>query len=241
MVLVLFGTELSPGVRAVLLTLRALELDHEFFPVDLFAGEHLEPYFVRKNPQRTVPVLQDNEACIWDSHAIMGYLVGKYAFTDALYPRDPLKRALVDQRLHFDSGILFVLFKQLQHLIFQEQVAELPKPLIEQVHKAYELLEQFLDGRNYMAGQLVTIADFSIAATLSTLHLSYAPVDAVGYPKLSEWLARISGLPYYEQANLRGARQMAELVRTKLPKQFDKLWLKAFEDIKSGAGRQPLK
>lgn len=241
MVLVLFGTELSPGVRAVLLTLRALELEHEFWHLDLFAGEHLEPYFVRKNPQRTVPVLQDNEACIWDSHAIMGYLVGKYAFTDALYPRDPLKRALVDQRLHFDSGILFVLFKQLQHLIFQEEVPELPSALIEQLHKAYDLLEQLLDGRNYLAGQLLTIADFSIVATLSTLHLSYAPVDAARYPKLSDWLTRISDLPYYEEANLRGARQMAEMVRAKLPKQFDKLWLKAFREIKSGAGRQPLK
>lgn len=44
---------------------------------------------------------------IWDSHAITAYLVEKYASDDGLYPKDLQKRAVVDQRLHFDSSILF--------------------------------------------------------------------------------------------------------------------------------------
>lgn len=59
------------------------------------------------NPQHTIPTLVDEDFIIWDSHAIAGYLVGKYASDDTLYPKEPKKRALVDQRLHFDSGILF--------------------------------------------------------------------------------------------------------------------------------------
>ncbi|XP_030558340.1 glutathione S-transferase 1 [Drosophila novamexicana] len=238
MVLILFGTELSPPVRAVLLTLRALELEHEFRQLDLLAGEHLEADFVRKNPQHTVPLLEDGEAYIWDSHAIIGYLVQKYAKDDALYPREPLPRAIVDQRLHFESGVLFPSFKELQRQLFQEHATELPKQRIAQLHESYALLEQFLARHNYLAGEQLTIADFSIVATLSTLDLCYAPLDPHKYPKLSAWLARISALPYYEQANLQGARRLADLVRAKLPKQFDKLWQKAFEDIKSGACKQ---
>jgi len=41
------------------------------------------------------------------SHAISAYLVGKYGKDDALYPKDLQKRAIVDQRLHFDTGVLF--------------------------------------------------------------------------------------------------------------------------------------
>jgi glutathione S-transferase len=41
------------------------------------------------------------------SHAILGYLVNQYGKNDSLYPKDPKKRALVDQRLHFDTGVLF--------------------------------------------------------------------------------------------------------------------------------------
>ncbi|KAH8296893.1 hypothetical protein KR044_000171, partial [Drosophila immigrans] len=235
MVVVLYGTELSGPVRAVLLTLRALELDFEFRPIDVTAGEQLRDDYVSKNPQHTVPLLEDGDACIWDSHAIIGYLVHKYGKNDALYPREPLQRAIVDQRLHFESGVLYVQWKQLKQLLFQENVTELP---LEKLQEIYALLDRLIAEHEFIAGDQLTIADFSIIATLSPMHLSFAPVDATKYPALSAWLARISALPYYEEANLKGARLVADRVRAKLPKQFDKLWQKAFEDIKSGAGKQ---
>lgn len=114
----------------------------------------------------------------------------------------------------------------------------MPKDRLTELREAYALLEQFLGNNPYLAGPQLTIADFSIVATVSTLHLSYCPVDGSKYPKLAAWLARLSALPFYEEDNLRGARQLADRIRAKLPKQFDKLWQKAFEDIKSGAGKQ---
>lgn len=44
---------------------------------------------------------------IWDSHAIIVYLLSKYAKDNKLYPSDIRQQAVVNQRLHFDSGILF--------------------------------------------------------------------------------------------------------------------------------------
>lgn len=37
----------------------------------------------------------------------MPYLVSKYAKNDSLYPKDLIKRAKIDQRLHFDTAIIF--------------------------------------------------------------------------------------------------------------------------------------
>lgn len=51
--------------------------------------------------------MEEDGFVLWDSHAIMGYLVEKYGKDDKLYPKDLRKRAIVDQRLHFESGVLF--------------------------------------------------------------------------------------------------------------------------------------
>jgi hypothetical protein len=40
------------------------------------------------------------------SRALMGYLVNQYGKDDSLYPTDPKKRAMVDQKLYFDAGTL---------------------------------------------------------------------------------------------------------------------------------------
>lgn len=60
------------------------------------------------NPQHTVPILVDDDFVLWDSHAIAGYLVGQYGEDDTLYPKDDSrKRAVIDQRLHFEGGVLY--------------------------------------------------------------------------------------------------------------------------------------
>lgn len=65
------------------------------------------------NPQHTVPTLDDNGKVICDSHAINAYLVGKYAKDDSLYPKDLYKRALVDEKVNFDLGVLFPVLRSI--------------------------------------------------------------------------------------------------------------------------------
>lgn len=53
-----------------------------------------------------IPTLCDKDLVLWESRAIMTYLVSAYAKDDTLYPKDIRVRALIDQRLHFDLGTL---------------------------------------------------------------------------------------------------------------------------------------
>lgn len=71
-------------------------------------------YFILQlNPQHTIPTIDDNGFSLWESRAIMTYFVNQYGKDDTLYPKDPKKRALVDQRLYFDIGTLYARFGDL--------------------------------------------------------------------------------------------------------------------------------
>ncbi|XP_017491404.1 PREDICTED: glutathione S-transferase 1 [Rhagoletis zephyria] len=233
--LTLYGNKLSPPVRAVLLTLNALNLDFEFRVLDLFAKEQLQPEFLKKNPQHTVPALEDGEHIVVDSHAIAAYLVRKYGKDDTLYPEDFHARAIVDQRLYYEAATLFATcLKPITGPLFHENVTEVPKQKLDQISEAYTTLEAFFSQGPYVAGENLTIADFSIVSTVSSFNAAFVPISKDKWPRLAEWLKRLEALPYYAEANGAGLKMYAALIISKLPKQYEKLWKKALEDIKSG-------
>lgn len=107
MTITVYGIEASPVFRGTLLAIKALGLEVEIKEVNTMLGEQFAPEFLELNPLHTIPTIRDGDFVIWDSHAINAYLVDKYAKDDSLYPRDLEKRAVVNQRLFFDCGILF--------------------------------------------------------------------------------------------------------------------------------------
>lgn len=70
----------------------------------------LWPFRFQINPQHTIPTLVDNGLALWESRAIMVYLVEQYGKNDSLYPKDAKARAVVNQRLYFDMGTLYQRF-----------------------------------------------------------------------------------------------------------------------------------
>lgn len=111
--LILHGMKLSPCVRSTFAVAAAIGVELEYKIVDLTKFENHSPEFLEINPVHAVPVLEDDGKYIIDSHAILTYLVDQYGKDDSLYPKDPYQRALVDQRLHFDSGILYMRLRNL--------------------------------------------------------------------------------------------------------------------------------
>jgi glutathione S-transferase len=107
MALKLFYTSISPPARAVLLTIRNLDLQVEINNVNLLSGENLTPEFMKINPIHQVPVLIDDNFVLSESRAIMAYLVNSKRPGSDLYPSDAKSRAVVDQRLYYDATVVF--------------------------------------------------------------------------------------------------------------------------------------
>lgn len=102
---ILSGPIVKPGVRAVLLTAQAIGLELDYKETKLEPKETIEEYQKRKGESRAV-ILNDAGNIIWESHAILSYLVSKYGKDDSIYPKDFYQRALVDQILYLESGFL---------------------------------------------------------------------------------------------------------------------------------------
>ncbi|XP_018299697.1 glutathione S-transferase 1 [Mycetomoellerius zeteki] len=200
----------SAPCRAVRLAAAAIGVDLNLKNVDLKAGEHLKPEFIKMNPQHTVPTLDDNGLHIWESRAIMTYLANQYDKNDSLYPKDPKKRALVDQRLYFDLGTLYQSFINYYYpLVVTGVTPEQAK--YDKMNDALSFLNKFLEGENYVAGKTLTLADLALVVTISNYQL--VDHDLSKYSNILRWFAKIQAeAPKYGEVEGVGMKAFKDLV-----------------------------
>lgn len=197
------------------MTAAAIGLELEKQVVNILTGEHLTPEYLKLNPQHTVPTLQDGDLIIWDSHAINAYLIGMYGKDDSLYPKDFKKRAIIDQRLHFDSGVLFPRLGVMIAPILRQGAKSVPKEKADAVIEAYTHLETFLGLSKYVASDNLTVADLSICPTITTMNL-LVPLAENRFPNICKWLLVMKELPYYETENAPGLAILHGVLKSKM-------------------------
>jgi len=189
----------SAPCRAVLLAAKAVGVELNLKHLDLMKGEHMNPDFIKINPQHTVPTIDDNGFALWESRAIMGYLVSQYAKDDSLYPKEPKKRAIVDQRLYFDIGTLYARFADYYYPVMFAGGSYEPAKLVK-IEDAFKFLDEFLGLSAFAAGDKLTIADLSLVATVSTFEA--VNFDVNKYANVKAWYAKVKDTaPGYEEAN----------------------------------------
>lgn len=168
------------------------------------------------NPQSTVPTLDDNGKIVWESRAITRYLATAYGKDDSLFPNDPYQRAIIDQRLHFDDGVLMPSFGKAVGPVFRGLAKEFNKDDLDAMYAALDLLETFVKNDLYIAGNHLTVADFSLSASVTMiLKCVEEQIDFGRYPKLMAWIERMKKLPYFEEANTKPLEKMYEKFKPK--------------------------
>ncbi|XP_019891139.1 glutathione S-transferase 4-like [Musca domestica] len=201
---------LSAPCRSVLMTAKALGIELNKKLLNLFEGEHLKPEFLKINPQHTIPTLVDNGFALWESRAIMVYLVEKYGKQDdPLYPSCPKKRALINQRLYFDMGTLYQGFANYFYPQFKEK-----KPADPELFKKFEVtldfLNTFLSESKYAAGDSLTLADLALLASVSTFEA--VNIDVSKYEHIARWYALVKETAPGADENWAGALEMKTLI-----------------------------
>jgi glutathione S-transferase len=86
----------SPRAFKVVATLHHLGLDAELAIVNLLNGDQMRPEFAALNPNRRMPVLEDDGFVLWESNAIMQYLASKRPEA-GLWPSEARRQADVSR------------------------------------------------------------------------------------------------------------------------------------------------
>jgi len=205
----LYYSPLSSNSRRAVMTALHLRAPVELTQVDLTKSEQKQPQFLRKNPAGRVPVLEDGEFCLSESHAIMLYLVEKTP-GQTLYPADVRARAEVNRWLfwcahHFTPAISVLNWENMVKRLMRIGEPD-PKELergTALVTQAAGLLDMHLAGREWIAGPSLTLADFSVAAPLMTTVAARLPVTQLA--NLQAWFARVQALDAWQATEHRHA------------------------------------
>src|SRR5215471_587771 len=85
----------SFNVQKVLWLIGELGLAHEHIPAGGSFGRLDESPFRALNPHGRVPVLEDGDLAIWESHTILRYLAARYS-SGKFWLDDPAARACIE-------------------------------------------------------------------------------------------------------------------------------------------------
>ena len=164
-----------------------LGLAYDWQPVDILQGESRTPDFLTMNPMGQVPTLRlDDGRSLAQSNAILLYL----AEGSALLPEDRYLRAKVAELLFWEqySHEPYVAVCRFQMHYLGKAKEEREAWRVERGEQALDVLEATLDGRDWLVGEALTIADIALLAYTRVAH--EGGFDLAPRPNVSAWIAR---------------------------------------------------
>ncbi|MGC8519511.1 MAG: glutathione S-transferase family protein [Steroidobacteraceae bacterium] len=200
----LYYHPLAFNARRAVMTAFELGAPVELVLVDLQSGEQRQSPFLRLNPNHRVPVLQDGEFLLWESHAIMQYLA-ELTPGQRLYPPQPQPRADVNRWLFWSA---YHLSPTVRDLYFERGIKPLlgrggpDSGIIEradlQVRELLAVLDEHLAQRQWLSGAVLTLADLAIAAPLGVGTEAELPLSECVH--LRAWLERMQTLESWRRS-----------------------------------------
>jgi glutathione S-transferase len=150
-------------------TLQELGVDFQSVTVNLLKGEHRSPQFLAVNLAGKVPVLVDGDRVVTESVAIALYLAERYP-DRKLIPTDPGEREELFRWLMFAVTELEApLWRITRNTRLYPEAERQPTDVViasREFREMAAVLERHMDGREFVAGNRVTVADFVVAYTL---------------------------------------------------------------------------
>jgi glutathione S-transferase len=196
----LFHVPLSPFCRKVRLSLAEKKIEVERVEERYWEQE---PDFMRRNPAGKVPVLQLDGIIMSESAAICEY-IEETRPEQSLMPSDPVQRLEVrrlvswfDDKFH-DEVTSKLLYERVNKKVMGQGFPDSRnvKDGAKAIKYHIDYMAWLLDHRRWLAGDVMTLADFAAAAHLSSLDY-ISDVDWNRSDVVKDWYAKIKSRPAF--------------------------------------------
>jgi glutathione S-transferase len=194
----IWGRKSSANVQKVMWMVGELGLAHEHIQAGGPYGGLETPEFRAMNPNGLVPVINDDGFILWESNAIVRYLAHRYG-SEKFWPSDAKSRADSDRWMDWSATTFqphfLGLFVNYWRTPEDKRNPALIANLQQSSAKDLTLLGQQLNGRNFIAGDELSIADIPNGVHLYRYYTMGLPVPKL--PDIEAYYARLQERPAY--------------------------------------------
>ncbi|MEQ9813796.1 MAG: glutathione S-transferase family protein [Azospirillaceae bacterium] len=194
----LLGRSTSGNVQKVLFLLEELGIDYQREDYGRQFDNTQTADYLALNPNAKVPTLIDGDLVIWESNTILRYLASKSG--SELYPSDLGERSQVERWMDWLLATLntayVAVFKDSKNAPADR--AAIFGDMAKEVAGALKILDGALDGRDWIAGEAVSLADIALAPIVH--RCVNFPIDLPSIPNVDRWIGAIRERPAFQKA-----------------------------------------
>jgi glutathione S-transferase len=185
----IWGRRSSFNVQKVMWLTGELGLQHEHIEAGGRFGGLDDPAFLAMNPHGRVPVIRDEAATVWESHAILRYLAARHGGPQ-FWSDDPAARARVDGWMDwsqtslqpdFLSGVFWGFYRT------PDEKRNWPaiRASLARCATHFGKLDSLLAGRAFLLGDTLSLAD--ITAGTSLYRYFGLEIERPSLPNVERW------------------------------------------------------
>lgn len=198
----IWGRKNSSNVRKALWAAEELNLPYESIDAGGAFGVVDTPQYRAMNPNGRVPVIEDEGFVLWESNAIVRYLMASHAGYTAWYPTDLKARAIAEQWMDWTTSSFAGPFRTVFWGVLRTPAEQQDWPAIHAAIKECDTLlamaDQALALKPYLSGDEIGMGDIPLGSFI------YAwfemPIERAPQPHLEAWYARLKARAAYKKA-----------------------------------------
>lgn len=198
----------TPNGYKINIALEEMGLPYTVKLVDIGAGDQFKPDFLKIAPNNRMPAIVDYDGpdgepiSIFESGAILQYLGRK---TGQFYGSNERERVMIDQWLMWQMGGVGPMAGQAHHFLKYAPAMEPPHVLPyaqdryrNEVGRLYEVLDRQLEGKDFVCGNEISIADFAIFPWVKAWKGQQQDIETI--PNVKRWLNTMFERPAVKRA-----------------------------------------